>query len=178
MGSRPAKRLSPDERFVRHRLVDELRCWGDLVPLALRVAAAGLAKLSWLQREFRLHPNLSGGRPAAAYIIGIAFAFGWTPCIGPVLGAILTTSAVAATVPQGIVLLGFYSLGLGLPFLTAAIFTDSLMLRLRGLRRLGRNLQVGAGAIVAGLGIAILTGELTSFSYWLLDTFPILARIG
>src|SRR6516162_7017715 len=69
----------------------------------------GLAKLLWLQREFRLHPNLSGGRPVAAYIIGVAFAFGWTPCIGPVLGAILTTSTVAATVPQGVILLGLYS---------------------------------------------------------------------
>ena len=83
----------------------------------------------------------------------------------PVLGAILTTSAVAATVPQGIILLGLYSLGLGLPFLAAAVFTDSLMLRLRALGRLGRNLQLGAGAVVAGMGIAILTGELTSFSY-------------
>ncbi len=71
--------------------------------------------------------------------------------------------------PQGIALLAFYSLGLGLPFLAAAVFTDSLMLRLRGLRRLGRNLQLGAGAIVAGMGVAMLTGELTSFSYWLLD---------
>jgi len=122
--------------------------------------------------------RLLGGRPVAAYIIGVAFAFGWTPCIGPVLGAILTTSAVAATVPQGVILLGFYSLGLGLPFLAAAVFTDSLMLRLRGLRRLGRNLQLGTGAIVAGMGVAILTGQLTSFSYWMLDTFPILARIG
>ena len=138
----------------------------------------GLAKLSWLQREFRLHLNVGGGRPVTAYIIGVAFAFGWTPCIGPVLGAILTTSAAAATVPQGIILLGFYSLGLGLPFLAAAVFSDSLMLRLRALRRLGRNLQLGAGAVVAGMGIAILTGELTSFSHWLLDTFPILARIG
>ena len=122
--------------------------------------------------------RLLGGRPVAAYIIGVAFAFGWTPCIGPVLGAILTTSAVAATVPQGVILLGFYSLGLGLPFLAAAVFTDSLMLRLRGLRRFGQNLKLGTGAIVAGMGVAILTGQLTSFSYWLLDTFPILARIG
>jgi len=151
---------------------------GGAIVLLLGLFMMGLAKLSWLQREFRLHPNLSGGRPAAAYIIGIAFAFGWTPCIGPVLGAILTTSAVAATVPQGVVLLSFYSLGLGLPFLAAAVFTDSLMLRLRGLRRLGQNLQLGTGAIVAGMGVAILTGQLTSFSYWLLDTFPILARIG
>ena len=151
---------------------------GGAVVLLLSAFMMALAKLSWLQREFRLRLNVGGGRPVTAYIIGVAFAFGWTPCIGPVLGAILTTSAVAATVPQGIILLGFYSLGLGLPFLAAAVFTDSLMLRLRALRRLGRNLQLGAGAVVAGMGIAILTGELTSFSYWLLDTFPILARIG
>ena len=138
---------------------------GGAVVLLLGAFMMGLAKLSWLQREFRLHLNVGGGRPVTAYIIGVAFAFGWTPCIGPVLGAILTTSAAAATVPQGIILLGFYSLGLGLPFLAAAVFTDSLMLRLRALRRLGRNLQLGAGAVVAGMGIAILTGELTSFSY-------------
>jgi cytochrome c-type biogenesis protein len=151
---------------------------GGAILLLLGLFMMGLAKLSWLQREYRLYPNVGGGRPVAAYIIGVAFAFGWTPCIGPVLGAILTTSALAATVPQGVILLGLYSLGLGLPFLAAALFTDSLMLRLRGLRRLGRNLQLGAGAVVAGMGIAILTGELTSFSHWLLDTFPILARIG
>ena len=151
---------------------------GGAVVLLLGAFMMGLAKLSWLQREFRLRLNVGGGRPVTTYIIGVAFAFGWTPCIVPVLGAILTTSAVAATVPRGIILLGFYSLGLGLAFLAAAVFTDRLMLQLRGLRRLGRNLQLGAGAVVAGMGIAILTGELTSFSYWLLDTFPILARIG
>jgi cytochrome c-type biogenesis protein len=111
-------------------------------------------------------------------VIGIAFAFGWTPCIGPVLGAILTTSAVSATVVQGIVLLSVYSLGLGLPFLAAALFTDSLMLRLRTLRRFGRSLQIGAGAVIIAMGIAMLTGNLTRLSYWLLDAFPILARIG
>ena len=151
---------------------------GGTIVLLLGLFMMGLAKLSWLQREYRLHLNVGGGRPVAAYIIGVAFAFGWTPCIGPVLGTILTTSAVAATVPQGVILLGFYSLGLGMPFLAAPLFTDSLMLRLRGLRRLGRTLQLGAGAIVAGMGVSILTGELTSFSYWLLDNFPILARIG
>src|SRR6266568_195348 len=150
---------------------------GGAIVLLFGLFMMGLARFSWLQREFRLHPRLSGGRPIAAYVIGIAFAFGWTPCIGPVLGTILTTSAVAATVPQGVVLLSFYSLGLGLPFLAAAVFTDSLMLWLRGLRWLGRSLQLGAGAIVAGMGVAILTGELTSFSYWLLDTFPVLARL-
>ena len=151
---------------------------GGAVVILLGLFMMGLAEIPWLQREFRLHLNLSGGRPLAAYVIGIAFAFGWTPCIGPVLGAILTTSAVSATVSQGIVLLSFYSLGLGLPFLAAALFTDNLMLRLRGLRRLGRMLQLGAGALVIAMGIAMVTGQLTRFSYWLLETFPVLSRLG
>lgn len=138
----------------------------------------GLANFGWLQREFRLHPNFKGGQPVAAYLIGVAFAFGWTPCIGPVLGAILTTSAVSATVLQGMALLSLYSLGLGLPFLAAAIFTESLMMRLKVFGRVGRSLHFGAGAIVAGMGVVILTGDLTSFSYWLLETFPVLAQLG
>ena len=151
---------------------------GGAVVILFGLFMMGLANPSWLQREVRFHGNIKGGRPLAAYLIGTAFAFGWTPCIGPVLGAILTTSAVSASVPQGIALLSLYSLGLGLPFLAAALFSDGLMMRLRVFGRLGRSLHFGAGAIVAGIGVAILTGELTSFSYWLLDTFPILARIG
>src|SRR5207244_8358618 len=96
-------------------------------------------------QDFRLHLDLPGGRPVAAYVLGLAFAFGWTPCIGPVLGAILTTSAVSATVPQGIVLLSVYSLGLGLPFLAAAVFADRLFGRLRILARTGRFLPIAAG---------------------------------
>lgn len=151
---------------------------GGAIVTLLGLFMMGLAEIPWLQREFRMHVDLGGGRPLAAYVIGIAFAFGWTPCIGPVLGAILTTSAVAATVFQGVVLLSFYSLGLGLPFLAAAVFTDSLMLRIGIFRRLGRSLQLAAGAVVTAMGVAMVTGELTSFSYWLLDTFPILARLG
>ena len=151
---------------------------GGAIVILLGLFMMGLAEIPWLQRELRMHVDLGGGRPLAAYVIGIAFAFGWTPCIGPVLGAILTTSAVAATVFQGVVLLSFYSLGLGLPFLAAAVFTDSLMLRIGIFRRLGRSLQLAAGAVVTTMGVAMVTGELTSFSYWLLDTFPILARLG
>jgi cytochrome c-type biogenesis protein len=138
----------------------------------------GVFRLPWLQRDFRFHLTLPGGQPVAAYVLGVAFAFGWTPCIGPVLGTILTTSAVSATVQQGVVLLAVYSLGLGLPFLAAAVFTEWLLGRLRALGRLGRSLQIGAGAVMVGMGAAMLTGELTAFSYWLIETFPALARIG
>jgi len=151
---------------------------GGTIVIMFGLFMMGLARMPWLQRELRLHPELMGGRPGGAYAIGLAFGFGWTPCIGPVLGAILTASAVSATVSQGIVLLGLYSLGLGLPFIAAAAFTDGLVARLRVLRRIGRSLQLAAGAVVVAMGIAILTGALTSFSYWLLETFPVLAKFG
>ena len=138
----------------------------------------GMIRLTQLQRDVRFHIDLPGGKPVAAYLIGVAFAFGWTPCIGPVLGAILTTSAVSATVPQGIALLLVYSLGLGVPFLAAALFTEWLLVRLRLLARVGRVLQIGAGALLVAMGAAMMTGELSAFSYWLLETFPVFARIG
>jgi cytochrome c-type biogenesis protein len=138
----------------------------------------GLIRWPWFQRDFRLHLDLPGGRPVAAYVLGLAFAFGWTPCIGPVLGTILTTSAVSSTVAQGIVLLSVYSLGLGVPFLAAAVFTDRLFGRLRSLGRTGRFLQIGAGGVVTAMGLAMITGQLTTFSYWLLETFPGFATIG
>jgi cytochrome c-type biogenesis protein len=138
----------------------------------------GFVRWPWLQRDFRLHLDLPGGRPAAAYVLGLAFAFGWTPCIGPVLGTILTTSAVSATVTQGILLLSVYSLGLAIPFLGAAIFTDRLFGRLRTLSRTGRFLQIGAGGVVVAMGAAMITRQLTALSYWLLETFPAFARIG
>jgi cytochrome c-type biogenesis protein len=121
---------------------------------------------------------MPGGRPVAAYIIGLAFAFGWTPCIGPILGTILTTSAVSATAAQGVGLLAVYSLGLGLPFLAAAAFTDALLAQLHWLRRAGRSLQIGAGTVIVAMGIAMITGQLSAMSYWLLETFPAFARIG
>ena len=151
---------------------------GGAVVILFGLFMIGLAKLPWLQRELRLHPELKRGGPVAAYLIGLAFAFGWTPCIGPVLGAILTASAVSATVSEGVLLLSLYSLGLGLPFIAAAAFTDSLVARLRVLGRIGRSLQLSAGAVMVAMGVAILTGALTTFSYWLLETFPVFARIG
>ena len=138
----------------------------------------GLFRLPWLEREFRFHANIPGGRPVGAYVLGLAFAFGWTPCIGPVLGAILTVSAASATVSQGVALLAIYSLGLGLPFLMAAAFTGGFLARIRMMRRWGRPLQVLAGGVMIAMGIAMMTGYMSAFSYWLLDAFPGLASIG
>ncbi|MBA3518817.1 MAG: cytochrome c biogenesis protein CcdA [Rhizobiales bacterium] len=151
---------------------------GGAIIIVFGVFMTGLVRLSWLQRDLRFHGDLRGGRPAGAYVLGLAFGFGWTPCIGPVLGAILTVSALSASASSGITLLGVYSIGLGVPFLLSAMFTDGLARYLKRMRRTGRLLQVGAGGILVVMGIAMITGQMSAFSFWLLERFPILTTIG
>lgn len=90
---------------------------GGAVIILFGIFMTGLVPMPWLQRDARFHGKITGGRPVGAYLLGLAFGFGWTPCIGPILGAILTVSAVSSTALTGIVLLSVYALGLGLPFL-------------------------------------------------------------
>jgi cytochrome c-type biogenesis protein len=138
----------------------------------------GLTPLRLMNQEARLHLDLAGGRALSAFLLGIVFAFGWTPCIGPVLGAILTLSASTADVAKGALLLAVYSLGLGLPFLLAALFTGTLLARIKALGRAGRTLQRVAGGLLVAMGLLMVTGQLEVIAYWLLETFPALANIG
>ena len=96
--------------LLRYRY--EANMVGGIIVIIFGLFMIGMLKLPWLQRDLRFHGNIKGARPLGAYLIGLAFAFSWSPCIGPVLGVILTVSAVAATVSNGIGLLGAYSLGL------------------------------------------------------------------
>src|SRR5207244_8409533 len=121
---------------------------GGAIVAVFGLLAMGLAgPLKWFERELRFHPRLAGGHPLAAYVLGLAFGFGWTPCIGPVLGAILTLSATQTSLSEGITLLSFYAAGLGVPFVLTALFMSELAGRLKRLRRAGRVLQLVAGAI-------------------------------
>ncbi|AWI58660.1 cytochrome c biogenesis CcdA family protein [Sinorhizobium fredii] len=151
---------------------------GGAIVIVLGVFMTGLVRVPWFERDVRFHGSIRGGRPLGAFLLGIAFGFGWTPCIGPVLGAILTVSALSSTAWAGIFLLAVYSLGLGVPFLLSAAFADRLMQRLKDMRKLGRALQVGAGGVMVAMGVAMITGTMTAFSFWLLENVPMLARIG
>jgi cytochrome c-type biogenesis protein len=151
---------------------------GGTIVLVFGLFMTGLLKLSWLTRDLRYRGRIVRGTPYAAFGLGVAFAFGWTPCIGPVLGAILTVSAVSPQVGSGIALLGIYSLGLGVPFIAAALFTGIFVARMRLLSRMGRPLSIGAGAVMIVMGIAMITGYMTTFSYWMLRTFPVFGQIG
>ncbi|MBI4205819.1 MAG: cytochrome c biogenesis protein CcdA [Betaproteobacteria bacterium] len=162
--------------LLRYRY--EANIVGGAIVVVFGLFTAGFLRVSWFQRDFHLHPHVGSGRPLAAYVLGLAFGFGWTPCIGPVLGAILTVSAVNASVSSGIALLGVYAAGLGVPFLACAAFTDAFAKRLKDLGRVGRWLQVAAGVIMIIMGVAMITGWLSVFAVWLLNTFPIFSTIG
>ncbi|NUS22588.1 MAG: cytochrome c biogenesis protein CcdA [Mesorhizobium sp.] len=156
----------------------ELNLAGGAIVIVFGLFLIGLVRPGWMMREARFHASAPGGRAMSAYALGLAFAFGWTPCIGPILGSILTVGAASATVADGVALLAIYSLGLGVPFLLAALFTDSLARRLKAMRQAGRLLQPAAGGIMVLMGLAMITGQMSTFSFWLLQQFPIFTRIG
>lgn len=152
---------------------------GGSIVILFGLLMLGLDRMiPWFQRDVRFHPGLRGGRPFASYVLGLAFGFGWTPCIGPILGAILTLSAVQTSVQAGVGLLAVYAAGLGVPFLLTAAFTREMLGGLKRLRRAGRWLQYAAGGIMVLMGVAMVTGQLSRFSFWLLNTFPVFGRIG
>lgn len=161
----------------RHRYEANLAAGGLVVAMGLFMR--GLARwLPWLQRDFRLRLRLrpAGPRPLASFALGSAFAFGWTPCIGPILGAILAVTAVGGG--EGAGLLAAYSLGLGVPFLLTALFVDHAAAALRKLRRVGVAMRAGGGIVLVAMGVAMINGTLPLLSIWLLDTFPLLGSIG
>lgn len=137
----------------------------------------GLLPIGFLYRELRFHRASRPVGMAGAYLIGLAFAFGWTPCIGPILSAVLAAAASEASLSRGVGLLLVYSLGLGIPFLLAA-FAIKPFLGLFGMfkRHLGKVEKVMGAALVV-TGILFMTGSLNAFGYWMLETFPGLGQI-
>jgi len=135
-------------------------------------------RIPFLDREARIETGDQGGSAFGAYILGLAFAFGWTPCIGPQLGAILSLAASEASVARGTLLLGFYALGLGVPFLLAAVFLSRAVGVMNRLKRHLGLIEKIMGVLLLIVGIALVTGAFSSFSFWLLETFPALATLG
>lgn len=137
----------------------------------------GLTRIGFLMREGRL----SIPKPVGlwgAYIMGLAFAFGWTPCIGPILAAILSVAATEATVTKGAGLLAVYSLGLGIPFLLAAFMIERFSGLLAWLKRHLATVERVMGVLMVITGIGFLTGSVSTISIWLLETFPALQNLG
>ena len=149
-----------------------------VVIIGLGLHFLGLYRIPILDREARLDAGDRGGSAFGAYVLGLAFAFGWTPCIGPQLGAILSMAAQEGSVGRGAGLLAIYTAGLGLPFLLAAVFIGRAMAVMNRLKRHMGMIEKAMGGLLVLVGLLLVTDAFSAISFWLLDTFPFLAALG
>jgi cytochrome c-type biogenesis protein len=127
----------------------------------------GVLRIEWLYQEKRVHTNRKPAGLVGAALIGIAFAFGWTPCIGPILAGILALAGTQETVGQGVRLLATYSLGLGVPFLATALMTNRFFTAMGRIRRHYHKIEIVSGALLVIIGVLIFTNKFTIIAQWL-----------
>jgi cytochrome c-type biogenesis protein len=155
----------------------ELATASGVVIVAFGLHFLGVLKIPLLYREARYQAASSGASLMGAYVIGLAFAFGWTPCVGPILATVLAVATREDSLSAGVTLLLAYSLGLGVPFILAAVAIRPFLSFMQTFRRhLGRVEKVMGGLLVC-VGLAFVFGQTTLVGNWMLDTFPGLARI-
>ena len=155
----------------------ELSIVAGIVIILMGLHFLGLTRIGLLMREGRLPIPKPVGL-WGAYVMGLAFAFGWTPCIGPILAAILSMAAAEATVTKGAGLLAVYSAGLGIPFLAAALMVEQFSSLFSRMKRHLANVERAMGVLMILTGIGFLTGAVSDVSIWLLETFPGLQNFG
>ncbi|MDE0923120.1 cytochrome c biogenesis CcdA family protein [Aurantimonas coralicida] len=157
---------------------DVLSVVAGIIIIVMGLHFLGVFRLSLLYREARVNVAQKPAGPLGAYVIGLAFAFGWTPCVGPVLAAILFVAGSQDTALRGAGLLATYSIGIGVPFLLAAAFATRFLAFAARMRRHMATVEKIMGGALVFTGILFVTGQMATISYWLLETFPVFATIG
>jgi cytochrome c-type biogenesis protein len=155
----------------------QLSILAGIVIIVMGLHFLGLTRIGLLMREGRLPIPKPVGL-WGAYVMGLAFAFGWTPCIGPILAAILSIAAAEATVTKGAGLLAVYSAGLGIPFLIAAFMVERFSALFSRIKAHLATVERAMGVLLVVTGIGFLTGAVSDVSVWLLETFPSLQSFG
>lgn len=138
----------------------------------------GVFRLNALYREKRFHTESKRVGVIGSFLVGIAFAFGWSPCIGPILGGILAYAGTQETVGQGMALLAVYSAGLGIPFIIAGLSLDAFFRVTGRFKRHFRAIEVTSGVLLIAVGVLIFTNQLTIISSWMVEKFPWMNEIG
>jgi cytochrome c-type biogenesis protein len=162
---------------VLHEYFARLSLLAGVAIIVMGLHFLGVFKFALLYREARVDVQKPVGI-WGAFVMGLAFGFGWTPCIGPILAAILAVAASQDTIGKGIALLAAYSSGLGLPFLLAALAIEPFIRVIKRFRPYFGVLERVIGVLLVATGIAFLTGSVQDLSAWLLQTFPGLANLG
>ena len=138
----------------------------------------GIINLNFLNKEFKFYISKYSENLIFPFVVGMGFAFGWTPCIGPILGSVLALSSLENTFYQGIFLLLIYSIGLGIPFILSGYFLGNFLIFSKKIRKFISVIQKTSGIILILTGILILTSKLQVVGFYLLNLFPFLSKLG
>jgi len=138
----------------------------------------GILQLRLLNQELKYHFHNQITKPYMSFLVGIGFGFGWSPCIGPILGSVLALASLETTITKGIILLSIYSIGLAIPFILSGLFITKFLIFSKKTRMHIIKIQKVSGYILLITGVLIVTGKLQTLGYYLLDWFPILGKFG
>lgn len=155
----------------------ELAMLAGIVIILFGLHFLGVLRIPLLYREARYQAEMSGASYAGAYLIGLAFAFGWTPCVGPILATVLALAANEASLGAGVRLLLVYSLGLGVPFVLAAVAMRPFLSFMKRFRRHLGRLEKAMGVVLVLTGVLFLTGSINWLGQWMIETFPVLGEV-
>ena len=156
----------------------ELRIGAGIIIILLSLQLIGIIKLNFLNKEKKYYTKKYNKNSLFPILVGGAFGFGWTPCIGPILGSILALAVVEETVFKSILLLTFYSLGLAIPFIVSGCAIHKFLILSKNFKKKIPTIINGSGIILFLTGILILTNQLQVFGYYILEIFPVLSKLG
>ena len=159
-------------------LSNELRIIAGIIIILLSLQMLGIFNFDFLNQEKRIETKNYKDNYAFPFIVGAAFAFGWTPCIGPVLGSILALSATETSISKGVLLLSFYSLGLAIPFILSGYYMSKFLTTRKGFSKYYGRVTKTGGIILLITGILIATNQIQVISYYILTIFPFLTTLG
>ena len=155
-----------------------LRIIAGIIIIFFSLQLIGIINLKFMNKDIRIFTDQYSSNLAFPLLVGAAFGFGWTPCIGPILGSILSLAAIEENISQGILLLSFYSLGLAIPFIISGVLIDKFLFFSKSFRKYISTITKVGGAILLLTGITILTGQLQVLGFFILEYFPSLGNIG
>ena len=156
----------------------ELRIAAGIIIILFSLNFIGILNFNFLNQDKKIDTGNYKDNFVFPFVVGAAFAFGWTPCIGPVLGSILALSATETTIVSGVILLSFYSLGLAIPFILSGYYMTIFLNSKKGFGKHYSKVKTGGGVILLITGILILTNSIQVISYYILTTFPFLTKLG
>ena len=155
-----------------------LRILAGVILIIFSLQLIGIINFSFMNKDIRIFTKQYNDSLFFPVVVGVAFGFGWTPCIGPILGSIITLAALEENIGQGVLLLSFYSLGLAIPFVVSGILIDKFLLFSSSFKKYASRITKSGGVVLLLTGIAILTGQLQILGFFILEYFPLLGKIG